>query len=92
MMTPARAALIPNKKLLKSLLFFIFALAPVSFVAAQPNYDVAYWLDRDTAAVVDVKNIATTIDRMSELDLFKNPRFLKAVSYTHLTLPTICSV
>ena len=79
MMTPARAALIPNKKLLKSLLFFIFALAPVSFVAAQPNYDVAYWLDRDTAAVVDVKNIATTIDRMSELDLFKNPRFLKAI-------------
>ncbi len=79
MMTPARAALIPNKKLLKPLLVFLFALAPVSFVTAQANYDVAHWLDRDTAAVVDVKNIATTIDRISELDLFENPRFLKAI-------------
>lgn len=78
-MTPARAALIPNKKLLKPLLVFLFALAPVSFVTAQANYDVAHWLDRDTAAVVDVKNIATTIDRISELDLFENPRFLKAI-------------
>ena len=47
--------------------------------SAQSKPDVAQWLDPDTALLINVIDPATTIGRVRQLDLFANPRFVKAM-------------
>ena len=62
-----------------------FAMATVVVLIANQNVwsqtdnDVAYWLDRDTTLVVNVEDVPETYRRIKSLDLFRNPRFLKAL-------------
>ena len=48
--------------------------------------------DEVTTMVGELSSILGHIERISELDLEGVPPTTHAVSYTHLTLPTICSV
>ncbi len=54
-------------------------LAAGNPASAQPDHDVAYWLDRDTTLLININDVSTTCERIMSLDLFSNPRFLKAI-------------
>jgi hypothetical protein len=46
---------------------------------AQPNQDVAHWLDQDTTILINIPDVATTFEKIKSLEWFTNPRFIKAI-------------
>lgn len=45
----------------------------------QADHDVAYWLDRDATVLVNIGDVGTTYNQIKKLELFSNPRFVKAI-------------
>ncbi len=66
----------PVFRLLLTLAIVAFSCLPG---LAQPDQDVAHWLDRDVILFSEIRDVATTYDRIRSLDVFSNPRFVKAI-------------
>ena len=62
---------------------------------AKKHLEIAYSGDPFDTATVNTLKLLDTLDDFRDLDTvatFRLPNDTSAVSYTHLTLPTICSV
>ena len=63
-----------------------FAIVQEAAKAAKINFNVQLKTDKADDKIQDFK------DALFTLVMLRARNFMKAVSYTHLTLPTICSV
>ena len=67
------------RSIIRLTLAIVSTLVVCQPVWSQIDNDVAYWLDRDTTLVLNVQDVPETYRRIKSLDLFRNPRFLKAI-------------
>ena len=74
------------------ILYIIFPFKGVTQENSTDPFEI-YTQDKDNKILIvpfESKMYASSIDK--EIAIANNMQYIEAVSYTHLTLPTICSV